>query len=331
MPAILLIDRGRGTPQADDHDALERLLEESNEGVPIPWLARTLFGDDVTSSDKDWRFVKRHGERYHRVERPTATIAVETAAGEYENRQTDPDLAWIFPTHPTPAEGLLDTASGTSRPAPRSVTNARRMLARRRTLPTARSWGGVIGSFGAKRLGEERASDGPNRTRFNDVARALSGRDRLTTAFTGALVAGHVEGAIVTATTDPSRYANLKDAADTLTRDVDLLRKCLDRPPGITVLEPTADGKPHAHVALLGDPSALPSRHALHNYWHVRRGRGQKVDVVPIAAVATDGGIGRVRPWTWAADARPADADGRDPVTYLSAGPDALATVATIW
>lgn len=318
-----------GTPRADDHDALARLLSETPEGASVIWLARTLFGPGVKSGDKDWKFVRRHGKRHHRVERPTTFIAVQVAPGVSENQETKPDLVWVFPTDPTSYEGVLDTASGISarEGGPTTLANAEGLLARRRTLATAGIWGGLVGAFGGKRLGEERSAGGPERTRFNDMTRALGGRDRVRTAFAGAYAMGHREGAVVTVTTDPARYGSVGEAAADLMGDVNALRRWLVRPPGVTVVEPTEQGVPHAHIALFIPPEDLPSRHELHGYWWECRERGQQVHVAPLTARET--AEEPAEAWAWA-DGRPAGADGCAPVTYLTAGAQALATVADL-
>jgi len=301
------------------------------EGAPVVWLARTLFGDHVAAGDKDWQFVKRHGERYHSVFRPTATVAVETAPGEYENRETEPDLVWVEPTA-TPVEGVLDTASGRTVSASNASgsdakRNAAVVLSARREVDTAGVWGDVVGAFAGKRVGEEQADGGPERTRCNTVTRALGGRDRVGTAFKGAL-AEYEHGVVVTATTDPSRFESVAAAADGLLADVKALRKKLGRAvgesvlPGVVVPEPTARGVPHAHISAFGvERAALPSRHDLHECWWECRERGQQVDVKPLMA---DGGA-----WTWGGNG-PADADGCPSRAYCQQGSTALTTTAAL-
>jgi hypothetical protein len=196
------------------------------------------------------------------------------------------------------------------------------MLGRRRTLSTASAWGDLIGAFGGKRLGED--DGGTERTRFNNVGRALSSRDRIRTAFDGALALDVTEGAILTATTDPSCFPSIAGAAEDLVgkgSDVSALRRWLDRPPSFAVIEPTAVGVPHAHVPVFADPDTLPTRHDLQGYWHVHRERAQQVHVATIKAAGDT--------WRWAGEG-PEDADGCPPETYLSTGAEALATVADL-
>jgi hypothetical protein len=292
----------------------------------VRWLARTLFGSKDTTTEADYKFVRRHAEEYHRVDRPTSRFAVEVSPGEYENRQTEPDFTWAFPTPSTPYQGVLDTAGGESarKEIPTTLADAEALLARRRSVATAGAWGDLVGAFGGKRLGEERSAGGPERTRFNDKCRALGGRDRVRTAFAGAYDNGHREGAVITATTDPGRYDSVADAAENLTHDVDRLRRWLDRPPGVTVIEPTNRGVPHAHVALFTELEELPTAHDLHGYWHTHRERAQQIHVAPLRArgPAETG----VSAWEWA-EGPPDRADGCAPVTYLTAGSHALANV----
>lgn len=319
-----------GTPRAGDHDAVERLLIESPEGAPVIWIARTLFGPDVKSGDADWQFVKRHGERHHEVERPTSKIAVQVAPGEYETRERDPDFVWIFPTQTTPAPNVLDNRSGKTEHEHDSTALARAegYLSRRETLSTARAWGGLVEAFGGKRLGEERADGGPEPTRFNDVARALGGRDRVWTAFAGAEERGYRKGVLVTATTAPGRFESIIDAADSLLDDVELLRRWLDRPPGVTVVEPTERGVPHTHLVLFRPPQELPTKRELHDYWWVNRERGQQVDVMPLEAAETTS-ANSAEAWMWA-DERSENMTSNRPLSYLSEGAEALATVAEL-
>ncbi len=319
-----------GTPRAEDHDALERLLMESPAGAPVIWFTRTLFGPDVKSGDADWQFVKRHGERHHEVERPTSKIAVQVAPGEYETRERDPDFVWIFPTQTTPAPDVLDNRSGKTEHEHDSTAleRAERYLSRRETLPTARAWGGLVEAFGGKLFGEERTDGGPEPTRFNDVARALGGRDRVWTAFAGAEEKGYQKGVLVTATTAPDRFESIIDAADSLLDDVELLRRWLDRPPGVTVVEPTERGVPHTHLVLFRPPQELPTRRELHDYWWVNRERGQQVDVMPLEA-AESTSANSAEAWIWA-DERSENMASNRPLSYLSEGAEALATVAEL-
>lgn len=319
-----------GTPRSEDHEALERLLMESPEGAPVIWLARTLFGPDVESGDLDWQFVKRHGERHHETERPTSKRAVQVAPGEYENRETESKLLWIFPTRTTPAPDVLDNRSGKTEHEYNSTALARAegYLSRRETLSTARAWGGLVEAFGGKLLGEERADDGPEPTRFNDVARALGGRDRVRAAFAGAGERGYRKGTLLTATTAPGRFESIMDAADSLLDDVELLRRWLDRPPGITVVEPTERGVPHTHLVLFRPPQELPTKRELHDYWWVNRERGQQVDVMPLEAAETTSD-NPAEEWMWA-DERSENMTSTRPLSYLSEGAEALATVAEL-
>jgi hypothetical protein len=319
-----------GTPRSEDHDALERILIESPAGAPAIWFARTLFGPDVKSGDADWKFVKRHGERHHEVKRPTSKIAVQVAPGEYENRKTEADFVWIFPTQTTPTPDVLDNRSGKTEHEHDSTALARAegYLSRREALSTVRAWGGLVEAFGGKRLGEERADGGPERTRFNDVARALGGRDRVWTAFAGAEERGYRRGALVTATTAPDRFESIMDAADGPLDDVKLLRRWLDRPPGVTVVEPTERGVPHTHLVVFRPPQELPTKRELHDYWWVNRERGQQVDIMPLeAAEATSDNPAEA--WMWA-DESSENMTSTRPLSYLSEGAKALATVAEL-
>lgn len=324
------------TPRADDHDALERLLRETPEGAPVIWLARTLFGDDVAAEDKDWKFVKRHCERYHHVFKPTGKVAVPMAESDdpdkkydYENWETEPDLVWVSPTG-TPSGGVFNaTVSGISEHRGESAetgdesvvvatANAAGILGRRRTFDTAAEWGALVGAFGAKRTGEDAGER--QATRFNAVERARESPNRVAVAFAGARELNHSRGAVVTATTDPGRFDSSRAAAGSLLYDVNQLRRKVGRPPGVTVVEPTERGVGHAHIGLFGvDASDLPSTHELHRYWWETRERGHQVDVQPIAV---DGEV-----WSWAEQA-PDAADGCPPDAYLREGPVSVATVA---
>ena len=309
-----------GSPRADDHDRLARFLRETPDGAPIIWYARRLFGDDVTSVDKDWKFVERHGERHHAIVRPTNTVAVRTADGNYDNRQTEPHFTWLFPRFDATADVLDVTVSGITRDGPdesrvsTAAAKARGILSDDTTLTQTTQWGALVGSLAAKRTGEERGAT--HRTRFNDVSRARQSANRVEQAFAGASATGHTEGAIVTPTTDATRYDHVGDAAAEVIEDVSLLRRWLGSPPGITCVEPTnTSGLPHAHVPLFLPHFDLPTRRECHDYWHEHRGRGYEVWIDPIEY---DG-----EAWVWAEDG-PADGTGRSPRTYTKKGAMAL-------
>lgn len=332
-------DRGRSGPvPPTDADAararLAHVLAESPEGVNLPVLARRVFDrDEPTRADRQWcrRLAERQG---HRVERPTATVAVRTATGSVENRDTAPDLTWIFPrSEPADAGSRADSRhrSGETLQRPSTAaTNAGRSVARR---PVVRRWQPLTDALTAKRLGSD------ERTRYDSVAEALRGADAVAEVFAGAAALGHRRGVVLTLTTDPSRYDSVLDAAADLYADAAAARGWIGRnadrdgrPRGVTVAEPTSTGIPHVHVAAFGvDPGAI-DRTALGNYWRNSRGRGYQVHVAPIRR---DRGTRGPLSWTWTGD-RPRsrsigepEHDGCPPAAYLAAGSRSLATVAS--
>jgi hypothetical protein len=283
-------------------------------------LVNELHGQEaIRQSDYDYNHLREfvrdlRREDYVRIERPSDK-------GPVSKRPL-----WIFPMV-TPGASVLDTAVGGSVSAD-TKSDVEVVLGARRTLETAAVWGDVVGAFAGKRLGEQRADGGPERTRFNRVGVALRGRDRVGVAFDGALAAGSDHAVLVTATTDPARFESVAAAAEGLLGDVKALRKKLGRAvgesvlPGVVVPEPTARGVPHAHVPVFGaERASLPSKHDLHWFWWENKERGQQVDVKPLVA---DGGT-----WTWGGDG-PADADGCPPRAYCQQGSSALATAAAL-
>lgn len=244
---------------------------------------------------------------------------------------------WIFPTRElfaVVADTVLDTASRSTCPQrstggggedSEAKANAEARLRRRQTIDTAVSWGGLIGSFGAKKLGYERTADA-DRATYAVVSEAAKATNRLTGAFERAAAGGYDRGAVVSATTTPWRYANVMEAAAELTRDERNLRKMIARrlengmPEYIAAPEPTKRGVPHVHIALFGvdvEGDEFPSNHALHDYWWENAERGFEIDV---EAIAVDGSGGR---WCWEGDG-PEDADGCPPAAYVAEGARAV-------
>jgi hypothetical protein len=337
-----------------DVDRLALELSKTPEGVPLILLARALFGDDVDAGDADYQWVRRECERQgHDVSRPTAPVVVE-ADGELVIRESQPDLAWVFPEFgehvaPTGTGGhpVLTTASGISVDARESASpagsqsgsiakaNAETYLSTRRTIETARGWGHLTGCLGGKRVGESSASGGGERTRFNDVDRARRSGARVAGAFDEARGEGFDRGAVVTATTAPGRFDSIADAATGLVSDVKALRTkvrdersdgCDVCPPSVVVVEPTERGIPHAHVAMFGlDADAVDERE-LRRYWWETRGRAQQVwiDEIETAGDGDAEGAG----WRWSGD-EAGDEAGCPPMPYLRAGGDALARTAS--
>lgn len=327
---------------ADTTAARRRLalvLQETPEGVNLPVLADRVFdAEEPTRADRQW--LRRECERQgHTVKRPTAKRAVRTSDG-YENRETAPDLTWIFPrgspVEPN-REPTLDNSSGRSvefgnltqgNRASRAATNAAQAVNSRRRI---HDWGGLIAAFASKRLGEERGC--MEQTRFNTQSRALRGADAVARAFAGAAAEGYRRGVVITATTDPSRYDSILAASDGLLDDARALRDKLGRdadlggrPPGVTVVEPTATGIPHVHIAAFGVAASDLDRDALKSFW-VGRGRGHQVDLALLRRKPPT----RADPlaWTWAgASSRTPERPGCPPATYLAAGSQALAAVA---
>lgn len=343
-----------GTPRADDHDALARLLRETPEGAPVVWLARTLFGEGVESGDKDWQFVKRHCERYHRVFRPTARVPVATEAGDCENRGTEAGLLWVEPavtsdervfntaSKQSPStEGVVDgvgSAAGQSATLPEALANAQGRLKRREALDTAEDWGLLLRDCAAKRLYHERSSPRMRTdTKYNTVARALASRDRVLDGFAEAAEAGATPAAVVTVTTGEGWCGSIYEAAAGLRDDVNLLKDKLKRmlgragrPPSLWVPDGSARGLPHAHLVMFDvDAAALAARERdLHDYWATHRGRGHQVDVLPMTATES-GADADANAWEWTGSS-PVDADGRSPATYLSKGPAGVASAAAL-
>jgi hypothetical protein len=95
----IVLGRGRRRPDA--------LITESPYCGPILSLARTLFGPGVEFGDREYKFVRRHATGQYRVEHPTARVAEQVGPDQSENRQTEPDIAWVFPD---PAAPLLDNS-----------------------------------------------------------------------------------------------------------------------------------------------------------------------------------------------------------------------------
>jgi hypothetical protein len=204
-------------------------------------------------------------------------------------------------------------------------------------VETAVEWGDLIGALHGKLLGETRAEDGGQRTRFNDVGRAWRSSVHVEIGFWGAVVAETVpnKGVVLTATTDPKRFDSVLAAAGGLLKDARLLRGYVKRSveaetvPAVTVTEPTQTGIPHAHIALFGvDEESLPSARELRNYWSRERGRGEQLDIQPIRA--DDGeGVPVSEAWTWAGTS-PTAAGGCPPVQYLQEGPKSLLRTAVL-
>lgn len=316
------------------------LAHDAPDGAPLPWLADRVFRGEPDRADRQW--LRREAERQgHGVERPTATVAVPTGDG-FENRESNPGYTWIFPrwehclTGSDDAGPTLDNSSGRSRQRPsRASENAARAVARRTQLADSGEWSALVGALAAKRVGEERGES--ERTRFNDRSRALRGADAAARAFAGAAALGHREGAVITATTDPSRYESIEAATEDLLADATALRRKVGRmtdsdgrPPGFTAAEPTSTGLPHVHVAVFGvDGEDLAAEvDALRSYW-LGRGRGHQVQVQPIRRVGPS--VADPLAWRWANAGPPTPASDRagcPPAVYLAAGPRALARVA---
>jgi hypothetical protein len=176
----------RDHPRAGLRDwAWRRIQETAGYGLKFSKLVNELHGQEaIRQADYDYthlrEFVRElRREDYVRIER----------IGPHERPQDRP--LWIFPMV-TPGESVLDTASGITVSASNASgsdakRNAAVLLSSRRSLSTAGVWGDLVGAFAGKRLGEQRAPGGPESTRWNSAARALSGRDRVATAFEGAL------------------------------------------------------------------------------------------------------------------------------------------------
>lgn len=287
-------------PSAERRNRLTRAVADHPEGRCLSALVEDVFGE-FDFEGGDYRLALRHYSNHE----------------EYFKISRSSTLVWIYP-RPALYNSLLDTASKhtveTQDGDGVAMSNARAMLRRRQTFSGPDEKGELVGAFGAKREATEGRyhvyrdsfdSDErlviPYSTRFNSLRRVEEIAERYDTAWNRA-AERYDKGVVFTGSTDPSRYDNIEDMAETLLEDVNRLKDWLSRspengpprpdhrPPSIVVPEFTSDGKPHIHVVFFG-VDWLSTHDALSRYWSESRGRAE---VVWVDRIETLG-----RRWVW--------------------------------
>ncbi|MDS0477922.1 hypothetical protein [Natrinema sp. 1APR25-10V2] len=328
-------------PRSDVRErAAKRVAKAGSCGVVLSRLVGEMHGyDAVANATYDYKHLRRYvaeleKDGYIEIERMRNPFGRDRPSERCPLLITATDALY----HAI-AESVLDTASRRKCPqgsrdsnggeSEKSIAkeNAEARLRRRSTFETAAEWGGLIGSYGAWKLGYERTRNA-DRTRFTVASEASEATGRLLDAFDLAASTGYEGGAIVTGTTDPGEFETIEDAVAEITDDERRLRKWIARrlddgmPAYIAAPEPTKWGAPHVHIALFGvdvDGEEWPSDHALHDYWLKRRGRGHQIDVEPIAVDETGS-------WYWVGDGP--DGAGCPPAPYLAEGARSIETAA---
>ena len=325
----------------DEDERLDAILRETQDGrgvILFLEIVRSIFDPHERSGNKNWRRLRRRCLEHPLVDNVTNDLTGEQSPDTDENRQTpSTSPLWVFtkPAIDAADAGALDPqvcefANGKQSGPSRALSNAENALRRRRALATAAEWGDLVGAFGAHLAYHEAIPDEDRYpTRFTSVSSALDGVDRVVNSFGAARRIGATTGAMVTLTTDPSRFRHLYRAASTLVEDVRAAVSKIGRmlgidgvPDRVTVLEPTATSAlPHAHVAVFDDGAPDLPANEIRSFWRDTRRRGEQVDVTPIE-VAGDR-------WDWSTSSLPEDANGRTPPRYMAAEPNAIAATAT--
>ena len=326
-----------GDPRADAKTDLFRFVAGTPDGANLPYIVRTVFDPDAVAGGADYQIARRFFDEHPDLFK-TARL------GGY---------LWV---HPTPAALTLFRRMHAAKPTDGDGSGchtgdgrdewakdrARAFLSKHLTVGSDTTRADLHGELAT----ELDAVDGlysvfervrdvleylcvPYSTRFNTPSRVADTRDTFDRAWRRATE--RFDRAVsVTLTTDPRRHDSIAGATASIfeakNRLVSYLAVDADsgpprpgyRPPNLTVLEYTDDGKPHLHVVMFG-LRFVTTKAALSWYWDERCDHGE--------VVWFDGLVNRDGRWRWAG-AGPDDAGGDAPRAYLSKSLRSLSMVA---
>lgn len=329
-----------GDRRADAKTALFEYVAGTPDGANLPHIVRTVFDPDAVDGGADYQVARRFFDGHPEL---------------FETARRDGYL-WVFPT---PAALTLFRRMRAAKTPDRDGTacntgdgrddyakdRARASLSKNMTVGSPSTRAALLGELAT----ELDAVDGlysvfervrgdvpeylcvPYSTRFNTPSRVADTRDTFDRAWRRATE--RFDRAVsVTLTTDPKRHDSIDDATTSIFEAKNRLLSWLAidadsgpprpgyRPPNLTVLEYTDDGKPHLHVVMFG-LRFVTTKAALSWYWSERCDHGE--------VVWFNGLANRDGRWLWSGDG-PDDADGEAPRAYLSKSLRALSTVAAM-
>ncbi len=285
-----------GNSRDDDRLRLAKYAANHPEGVPLPKIVRDVFGKTgpVNPADSDYQLARRFyttNSRFFQISEINGMTAVES----------------LIPLLDLIAQGIVQKSGGasTDREFARSLLSSVRSLNDRgkglladeieKYVNRINDWRLLFRATDA-RTGNESLFMKPYKTRFNDVGRIKQQWARYNQSLDFAREEFD-NGALVTLTSDPSKFSNLLEMVEDITPNFNRLMSWMGydckeketsrpgyRPEFLRTLEFTEDGKPHLHLLFFGLPERadgtpwLMDKGELSEKWD-QLGQGRIVDI----------------------------------------------------